>query len=263
MQPLLVSPAINIRAGRAVQLAQVRPDGVELPARDLGDPVEIARRWVREGASRLMLIDADAAQDSGSNLDLVREIRAAAGVDVTLSGGLRDDAAVARAFKAGADHIQLGTGALESPEWAASVFARYGDRVAASFEVFEGELATHGRTVRHAGEVGPAVRALEEAGCRRFVVRCLASDGALTGPNYELLGEVCALTRTGTQAAVVVSGGIGSLEDLRRLRGLVPIGLEGVVVGTALYQGLFTIAEALDIAEGQRPLTTPLTKENA
>ncbi|AXE38767.1 bifunctional 1-(5-phosphoribosyl)-5-((5-phosphoribosylamino)methylideneamino)imidazole-4-carboxamide isomerase/phosphoribosylanthranilate isomerase PriA [Acidipropionibacterium virtanenii] len=237
-EELVLLPAVDIQNGRAVQLQQ----GVAGSEKVFGDPLEAARRWQEQGARWIHLVDLDAAFGRGSNTDLLRRIVGELDVDVEVSGGIRDSASLDAALAAGARRVNIGTAALENPTWCDEVVGEYGDRVAIGLDVRGDRLAARGWT-REGGMLLDVLARLEEAGCRRYVVTDVASDGMLTGPNYELLGQVCART----QGHVVASGGISTLEDLRRLRGLVPIGVEGAIVGTALYVGSFTLPDALEI----------------
>lgn len=247
-EELVLLPAVDIQDGRAVQLQQ----GVAGSEKVFGDPLEAARRWQEQGARWIHLVDLDAAFGRGSNTDLIRRIVGELDVNVEVSGGIRDSESLDAALSAGARRVNIGTAALEDPTWCDEVVGEYGDRVAIGLDVKGDRLAARGWT-REGGVLLDVLARLEEAGCRRYVVTDVASDGMLTGPNYELLGQVCART----QGKVVASGGISTLEDLRRLRGLVPIGVEGAIVGTALYVGSFTLPDALEICHEQVvPATT-------
>lgn len=233
---LILLPAVDVQNGQAVQLVQ----GVAGSERVFGEPLAAARRWQDEGAQWLHLVDLDAAFGRGSNTEIITELIDQITVNVELSGGIRDDASLERALATGARRINVGTAALESPEWCQEILADHGDRVAIGLDVRGTELAARGWTTS-GGNVFDTVRRMSEAGCQRFVVTDVASDGMLTGPNLELLGAVCART----EAKVIASGGVSCLEDLRLLSGLVPIGVEGAIIGTALYVGNFTLPEAL------------------
>lgn len=235
-------PAVDVQDGQAVRLVQ----GEAGSATSYGDPVTAALDWQRAGAEWIHLVDLDAAFGRGDNREVMRRVVEEIGVKIELSGGIRDDASLENALEMGAARVNLGTAALEDPDWTARVIERFGDRVAVGLDVRGTTLAARGWT-KEGGEVFETLARLEEAGCARYVVTDVASDGMLTGPNYELLGAICART----SAPVVASGGISSLEDLRRLRGLVPIGIEGAIIGTALYVGNFTLADALEVAHGE------------
>ena len=241
MNKLILLPAVDVQGGRAVQLAQ----GVAGSEKVFGDPLTAARRWQDAGASWLHLVDLDAAFGHGSNAELLAGIIGQLDLDVELSGGLRTDADLERAFATGCRRINVGTAALENPAWVERIIARYGDQVGVAIDVKGDNLAARG-WVREGGSWREAVRRLGDAGCRTFVVTDVNADGMLTGPNLELLEEVASMT----DADVVASGGISSLDDLRALRTLVPKGVTGAIIGTALYVGNFTLEDALQVAEG-------------
>ncbi|WP_460706909.1 bifunctional 1-(5-phosphoribosyl)-5-((5-phosphoribosylamino)methylideneamino)imidazole-4-carboxamide isomerase/phosphoribosylanthranilate isomerase PriA [Luteococcus sediminum] len=242
MNPLVLLPAVDVQAGQAVQLVQ----GVAGSEKVFGDPLEAARRWQEQGAEWIHLVDLDAAFGRGTNADVLARIVGELDINVEMSGGIRDDESLTRALEAGARRVNIGTAALEDPEWCDRVIGEHGDKVAIGLDAKGTRLAARGWT-REGGDLFETLDRLNAAGCQRYVVTDVASDGMLTGPNLELLGQVCART----EAAVVASGGISTLEDLRMLRGLVPIGVEGAIVGTALYVGNFTLPEALEAAAGE------------
>jgi len=235
-------PAVDVADGQAVRLTQ----GAAGTETGYGDPLSAALDWHAGGAEWIHLVDLDAAFGRGSNADLLAEVTAelvARGVKVELSGGIRDDASVERALGTGATRINLGTAALENPEWTARVIGSFGEQIAVGLDVRGTTLAARGWT-QEGGDLWEVLARLEDAGCARYVVTDVHKDGMLTGPNVELLEQMCA--RTG--APVIASGGVSSLEDLRVLRALVPLGVEGAIVGKALYAGAFTLPEALDVA---------------
>ena len=240
MSELILIPAIDLRAGKAVQLVQ----GIDGTQKDFGDPIEMATRWQSQGASWLHVVDLDGAFGDGSHAELVSQIISEVDIQVEVSGGIRDDASLKRILDAGATRVNIGTAALENPQWCEKVIASYGEQIAIALDVKNGQLATRAWT-ESGGDVSETVARLSAAGCSRFVVTDVGSDGMLTGPNFELLGSICART----SAKVVASGGISTLEDIRRLVGLVPIGVEGAIIGTALYVGNFTLTDALTVAK--------------
>ncbi|MCR2052649.1 bifunctional 1-(5-phosphoribosyl)-5-((5-phosphoribosylamino)methylideneamino)imidazole-4-carboxamide isomerase/phosphoribosylanthranilate isomerase PriA [Actinomyces bowdenii] len=239
---LTLLPAVDVSEGKAVRLLK----GEAGSETDYGSPVEAARDWARAGAEWIHLVDLDAAFGRGSNSELLVRIVGEVGVKVELSGGIRDDASLARALRAGAERVNLGTAALEDPEWTERVIAEHGERIAVGLDVRGTTLAARGWT-REGGDLWETLARLDEAGCARYVVTDVNRDGTLTGPNIELLREVCQRT----QAPVVASGGIAQLDDLQALKALVPEGLEGAIVGKALYQGSFTLAQALEVARDE------------
>jgi len=241
-QELTLLPAVDVQDGQAVQLQQ----GVAGSEKVFGDPLEAARRWQSQGAHWIHLVDLDAAFGRGSNTELIRRVVGEMDVNVEVSGGIRDQASLEAALGAGATRVNIGTAALENPQWCDEVVAEFGERVAIGLDVRGDRLAARGWT-QEGGDLLEVLTRLEEAGCRRYVVTDVNSDGMLTGPNYDLLGKVCART----QGHVVASGGVSTLEDLRQLRGLVPIGVEGAIVGTALYLGNFSLPDALRVCHDQ------------
>jgi len=235
-------PAVDVADGQAVRLTQ----GAAGTETGYGDPLSAALDWFEGGAEWIHLVDLDAAFGRGSNADLLAEVTAelvGKGVKVELSGGIRDDASVERALGTGATRINLGTAALENPEWTARLIGSYGEQVAVGLDVRGTTLAARGWT-KDGGDLWEVLARLEDAGCARYVVTDVNKDGMLNGPNVELLQQMCART----SAPVIASGGVSSLEDLRVLRTLVPLGVEGAIVGKALYAGAFTLPEALDVA---------------
>ncbi|MGI8769474.1 MAG: bifunctional 1-(5-phosphoribosyl)-5-((5-phosphoribosylamino)methylideneamino)imidazole-4-carboxamide isomerase/phosphoribosylanthranilate isomerase PriA [Propionibacteriaceae bacterium] len=236
MTALVLLPAVDVKDGQAVQLVQ----GVAGTEKTFGDPLAAARRWQDGGAEWIHLVDLDAAFGRGDNADTIAGVVGAMDIDVELSGGIRDDATLERALATGCRRVNIGTAALEQPEWCEQLIAEHGDRIAIGLDVRGDRLAARGWT-REGGDVFETLERLDRAGCARFVVTDVASDCMLTGPNLELLGAVCA--RTG--APVIASGGVSTLADIKQLAGLVPIGVEGAIIGTALYVGAFTLADAL------------------
>ncbi len=232
-------PAVDIADGQAVRLVQ----GEAGSETGYGDPLEAALSWQREGAQWLHLVDLDAAFGRGNNTDVVQRIAQELNIKVELSGGIRDDASLERALEFGATRVNLDTAALENPAWTARAIERFGDKIAVGMDVRGTTLSGHGWT-KDGGDLWDVLARLEDAGCARYVVTDVTKDGTLRGPNVELLREICAKT----SKPVIASGGISSLEDLRVLRELVSEGIEGAIMGKALYAGQFTLAQALDVA---------------
>lgn len=237
---LTLLPAVDVVDGQAVQLVK----GVAGSGKRYGDPLEAAVEWQRQGARWLHLVDLDAAFGRGDNAALLADVVAAVDMHVELSGGVRDAASLERALSAGARRVNIGTAALENPDWCDQVVAEYGDQVAVGLDVRGDRLAARGWT-REGGRLLDVLQRLEDAGCARYVVTDVDSDGMLTGPNLELLRRVCAHT----DKPVIASGGISTLDDLREVAGLTDIGVEGAIVGTALYEEKFSLREALGILE--------------
>lgn len=239
---LTLLPAVDIAGGKAVRLTQGEA-GTET---NYGDPVDAAADFASQGAEWIHLVDLDAAFGRGTNTNVIRRvIRHVRGVAIELSGGIRDDRTLEAALESGASRINLGTAALENPEWAADVIARYGEAIAVGLDVRGTTLAARGWT-KEGGDLWTVLERLEAAGCSRYVVTDVTKDGTLKGPNLELLREMASRT----PKPVVASGGVSSLDDIAALRDLVPLGIEGAIVGKALYAGAFTLAEALDVAAG-------------
>ena len=232
-------PAVDVREGRAVQLQQ----GVAGSGWDFGDPLQAARAWQEQGAEWIHLVDLDAAFGSGSNRDVLAGIVGGLDSKVELSGGIRDEESLTAALDSGCARVNLGTAALENPEWTAQAIAEHGDRIAVGLDVRGTTLAARGWT-QEGGDLWETLARLDREGCARYVVTDVAKDGMLAGPNLQLLKDVCAAT----DAAVVASGGVTTRDDVIALRGLVAEGVEGAIIGSALYKGTVTLAEALDAA---------------
>ena len=239
-QPRLeLLPAVDVSEGRAVQLVQ----GVAGSGGEFGDPWEAARAWQDQGAEWLHLVDLDAAFGRGSNREVIDSIVGRLDIQVELSGGIRDAASLEAALATGCRRVNIGTAALEDPEWTAAIVAEHGDRVAIGLDVRGTTLAARGWT-RDGGDLWETLERLDAAGCARYVVTDVNKDGMLQGPNVALLRDVCART----DRPVVASGGVSTLDDIRALRDLVGEGVEGAIVGSALYRGAFTLPEALEVA---------------
>src|SRR5690606_34470527 len=238
---LTLLPAVDVADGKAVRLTQGEA-GTET---SFGDPVDAAQAWADQGAEWIHLVDLDAAFGRGSNHAVIKKVikNTPRKINIELSGGIRDDASLESALSTGAKRINLGTAALENPEWAAHVIAEYGEAIAVGLDVRGTTLAARGWT-KEGGDLWAVLDRLEDAGCARYVVTDVTKDGTLRGPNLELLSEVMART----PKPVIASGGVASLDDIAALRTLVPQGLEGAIVGKALYTGAFTLAEAIDVA---------------
>jgi phosphoribosylanthranilate isomerase len=229
-------PAVDVSGGQAVQLVQ----GVAGSEKRFGDPVEAARDWQKRGAEWIHLVDLDAAFGRGDNRELLARIVRTLDIDVEMSGGIRDDESLEAALGTGCRRVNIGTAALEHPEWCAKAIARHGDRIAVGLDVRGRTLAARGWT-REGGDLYDVLARLDAEGCARYVVTDVNKDGMLQGPNLELLRDVCAAT----DRPVVASGGITELSDLAALQELVPEGVEGAIIGTALYEGRFTLEDAL------------------
>lgn len=232
-------PAVDVVDGRAVQLVQ----GIEGSGGEFGDPWLAAKGWQDQGAEWLHMVDLDAAFGRGSNHELLAAIVGRLDIKVELSGGIRDAETLERALATGCRRVNLGTAALENPQWTAQAIAEHGDRVAVGLDVRGTTLAARGWT-KEGGDLYETLARLDAEGCARYVVTDVAKDGMMQGANLALLQDVCART----DRPVVASGGVSTLEDIRAIRELVPVGVEGAIVGSALYRGAFTLPEALDVA---------------
>jgi len=229
-------PAVDVAGGQAVRLVQ----GAAGTETSYGDPMDAALAWVSAGARWIHLVDLDAAFGRGSNAELIGRVVSAVDCQVELSGGIRDDASLRAALATGCSRVNIGTAALEDPQWCGAAIAEFGERIAVGLDVRGTTLAARGWT-SDGGDVWEVLARLESQGCPRYVVTDVTRDGTLTGPNLDLLRQVC--QRTGRP--VVASGGVSSLQDLRALAKLVPLGVEGAIVGKALYAQAFTLADAL------------------
>lgn len=240
---LTLLPAVDVADGQAVRLTQ----GAAGTETTYGSPLEAALEWQRAGAEWIHLVDLDAAFGRGSNFEILKEVTGAVDVNVELSGGIRDDESLERALSTGCRRVNIGTAALENPQWCEEIIAKYGDRVAIGLDTREidGEWRLRGRGwTSDGGDLWEVLERLDSQGVSRLVVTDVSRDGMLSGPNIDLLRDVSAAT----DAPVVASGGISSLDDLLALRQIVDEGVDSAIVGKALYAGKFTLAEALEVA---------------
>jgi len=232
-------PAVDVKDGKAVRLVQ----GELGSESNYGSPIDAALDFQNAGAEWIHLVDLDAAFGLGSNAELLAEVIGKLDIKVELSGGIRDDQSLNRALATGCKRVNLGTAALENPEWTEKVISEYGDRIAVGLDVRGRTLAARGWT-KEGGDLFETIERLDRNGCTRYVVTDVTKDGTLKGPNLDLLRSVCAVTK----APIVASGGIASLEDIKSLRELVSIGVEGAIMGKALYAGAFSLKDALMVA---------------
>lgn len=242
---LTLLPAVDVADGQAVRLVQ----GAAGTETSYGAPLEAAMNWQNAGAEWVHLVDLDAAFGRGSNYDLLADVVGKLDVKVELSGGIRDNASLEAALATGCARVNIGTAALENPEWCREVIANYGDRVAIGLDVLneEGQWRLRGRGwVSDGGDLWEVLERLDAQGASRFVVTDVSKDGTLQGPNVELLREVAAAT----DAPIVASGGVSSLDDIAAIATLVDEGVDSAIVGKALYAGRFTLEEALAVARG-------------
>lgn len=237
--PLILLPAVDVAGGRAVRLVQAD----EGTAIEYGDPLAVARAWQRDGAQWLHLVDVDAAFGRGSNLEVLSAIVRGVDIAVQLSGGIRDDRSLRAALSTGCARVNLSTDALSDLAWVGAAVLEHGDRIAVGLDVRGDRLVARGSNT-DVGELSTVLAQLSAAGCARYVVTDVSRDGSMTGPNLELLRRVCTLTNR----PVVASGGVGSLGDVSALRGLVACGVEGAVLGQALYTDAIALPDALAVA---------------
>jgi phosphoribosylformimino-5-aminoimidazole carboxamide ribotide isomerase/phosphoribosylanthranilate isomerase len=242
MKTLEILPAIDVKEGVAIRLVQGELDKQS----KYGDPIEIATQFVASGASWIHLVDLDAAFGLGNNFEVLASVIKSVDIKIELSGGIRDDESLNRALSTGCTRINLGTAALEQPEWTESVIKKHGDKIAVGLDVRGRQLSARGWT-KSGGDLFEAITRLDKAGCARYVLTDITRDGTLTGPNLELLKEVTSFTKT----PIVASGGISSLSDVKALTQLTHDGVEGVIIGKALYAGAFTLAQVLATAKGE------------
>ena len=239
MKPLILLPAVDVADGQAVRLVQGEL-GTET---SYGSPLDAALAWQEQGAEWIHLVDLDAAFGKGSNRELLEEVTAKLDIKVELSGGIRDDESLNNALATGAARINLGTAALEDPDWTAKVIAQHGDKIAIGLDVRGRNLAARGWT-KEGGELIETLQRLDKDNAARYVVTDVTKDGTLQGPNTALLREILDYTKK----PVIASGGIAQLSDIAELRQLTNIGVEGAIVGKALYAQKFTLKDALRIA---------------
>lgn len=233
---LTLLPAVDVAGGKAVRLVQ----GAAGSETSYGDPLRAALAWQSAGAEWIHLVDLDAAFGRGSNAALLAEVVGRVDVEVELSGGIRDDASLTAALATGCTRVNIGTAALERPDWIRAVIAEYGEKIAVGLDVRGDRLAARG-WITEGGDLNDTLARLDSDGCSRFVVTDVTRDGTLTGPNLDLLRQVCERTAR----PVIASGGVSSLADLRAIAELAPLGVEGAIVGKALYAGTFTLEQAL------------------
>ena len=237
---LILLPAVDVKDGKAVRLVQ----GELANESTYGAPLDAALDFQNSGAQWLHLVDLDAAFGRGSNYEILAEVVGKLDIDVELSGGIRDNDSLKRALATGCTRINLGTAALENPEWTSQVIKKYGERIAVGLDVRGHTLAARGWT-KEGGDLFETIERLDRDGCARYVVTDVAKDGTMQGPNLNLLREVTQATK----APVIASGGVSTLDDIRALRSLIDLGVEGAIVGKALYAGAFTLQDAMAAAQ--------------
>lgn len=232
-------PAVDVSQGKAVRLTQ----GAKGTEEEFGDPLQVALNWQELGAQWLHLVDLDRAFGTGSNFEILKKTVETLDIKVEISGGIRDDESLAKALATGAQRVNLGTAALEDPEWTKKVISEYGEKIAIGLDVRGNQLSARGWT-KEGGELFETLARLEADGAARYVVTDVTKDGTLQGVNTDLLLKIAQITKK----PLVASGGIGSLADIEKLVSLVSDGIEGAILGKALYAKKFTLPEALKIA---------------
>ena len=239
MSYLELLPAVDVKDGKAVRLVQ----GELSQETSYGMPLDAALDFQKSGAEWIHLVDLDAAFGIGSNAQLLSDVIGSLDIKVELSGGIRDDESLKRALATGCARVNLGTAALENPDWTAKVIAQHGDKIAIGLDVRGRNLAARGWT-KEGGELIETLQRLDKDNAARYVVTDVTKDGTLQGPNTALLREILDYTKK----PVIASGGIAQLSDIAELRQLTNIGVEGAIVGKALYAQKFTLEDALRIA---------------
>lgn len=241
---MIIFPAIDMRQGRCVRLLQGR---AELETVYFEDPVSVAQRWEAEGAAWIHLVDLDGAMSDGAgNRAVAKKIFASLRIPVQFGGGLRTMKDLDEILDAGAARIVVGTAAVKQPEFLAEALQRFGERIVVGIDSRNGQVATHGWNQVGSLEAATFAQTLASSGVRRVVYTDISKDGMLSGPNFEATKRLAAQS----QLKVIASGGVASLEDLRLLSGLESDGIEGAIVGKALYERRFTLKEAIEA--GQR-----------
>ena len=239
MDKLILLPAVDVSNGQAVRLVQG-----ELGSETVyGSPLDAALNFQEQGAEWIHLVDLDAAFGKGNNYLLLKEVVEKLDINVELSGGIRDDDSLNRALSTGAKRINLGTAALENPDWTRKVIQLHNEKIAIGLDVRGRTLAARGWT-KDGGDLFETLKRLDQDNAARYVVTDVNKDGTLTGPNLDLLTEISKFTKK----PLIASGGISELNDLVKLNSLVNLGVEGAIVGKALYSNKFTLKQALEVA---------------
>ena len=239
MKKLELLPALDIRAGEAVRLIQGDPRQQS----KYGSALDVALEFQNAGAEWIHLVDLDAAFRTGSNYDLLVEVVGKLDVKIQVSGGIRDQESLERALATGCQRVNLSTSALLDLSWCESVIKRFGEKVAVGLDVTGRTLAARGDS-QEVGDLFDVLKQLDGFGSSRYVLTDVSRDGTLEGPNLDLIKSVC----SETDRPVIASGGISQLSDIQSLRELTEIGVEGAIIGKALYAQNFTIGQALEVA---------------
>ena len=242
MKVLEILPAIDVKEGVVIRLTKGELD----KGSKYGDPLEVANEFKSSGVSWIHLVDLDAAFGLGNNFEVLASVIKSVDIKIQLSGGIKDDESLNKALSTGCSRINLATSALDNPEWVESMIKKHGDKIAVSLDVMGRVLSPRGGT-KSGGDLFQMITRLDQAGCARYVLTDVNRDGTLTGPNLELLKEVISFTKT----PIVASGGVSSLSDVKALTQLTDQGVEGVIIGKALYTGAFTLAQVIAVAKGE------------
>jgi phosphoribosylformimino-5-aminoimidazole carboxamide ribotide isomerase/phosphoribosylanthranilate isomerase len=241
MKALEILPAIDVKDGVAIRLTKGELDNQS----KYGDPLEVAGEFVKSGVNWIHLVDLDAAFGLGNNFEILDSIIKSVDIKIQLSGGIKDDESLNRALTTNCSRINLGTAALDNPEWVESVIKKHGDKIAVALDVDGKVLSPRGGS-KSGGDLFQMITRLDKVGCARYVLTDVNRDGALNGPNLELLKEVTSFTKT----PIVASGGVSSLGDVKSLMQLTNQGVEAVIIGKGLYTGAFTLAQVLATVKG-------------
>jgi phosphoribosylformimino-5-aminoimidazole carboxamide ribotide isomerase/phosphoribosylanthranilate isomerase len=242
MKALEILPAIDVKDGVAIRLTKGELNNQS----KYGDPLEVAGEFVKSGVNWIHLVDLDAAFGLGNNFEILDSIIKSVDIKIQLSGGIKDDESLNRALTTNCSRINLGTAALDNPEWVESVIKKHGDKIAVALDVDGKVLSPRGGS-KSGGDLFQMITRLDKVGCARYVLTDVNRDGALSGPNLELLKEVSSFTKT----PIVASGGVSSMSDVKSLMQLTNQGVEAVIIGKGLYTGAFTLAQVLATVKGE------------
>ena len=242
MKALEIFPAIDVKDGVAIRLTKGELNNQS----KYGDPLEVANEFVKSGVNWIHLVDLDAAFGIGDNSGILASIIKNINIKIQLSGGIKDEQSLNKALATGCSRINIATSALEQLEWVESVIHKHGDKICVSLDVSGKVLSPRGSN-KSGGDLFQVITRLDKVRCARYVLTDVNRDGALNGPNLELLKEVTSFTKT----PIVASGGVSSLNDVKSLMQLTNQGVEAVIIGKALYTGAFTLTQALATVKGE------------
>ena len=242
MKALGIFPAIDVKDGVAIRLTKGELNNQS----KYGDPLEVANEFVKSGVNWIHLVDLDAAFGIGDNSEILASIIKNINIKIQLSGGIKDEQSLNKALATGCSRINIATSALEQLEWVESVIHKHGDKICVSLDVNGKVLSPRGSN-KSGGDLFQVITRLDKARCARYVLTDVNRDGALNGPNLELLKEVTSFTKT----PIMASGGVSSLIDVKSLMQLTNQGVEAVIIGKALYTGAFTLTQALATVKGE------------